>query len=92
MGLEGKTLAVADAVLWPAAFAVAAANLSVPTKAFGATLIALAFLVAWRRVHRALGRCKKPKPYRFTTWLIVRCLGVLLVAGLVLKIAMVFTS
>ena len=88
---DKRTLALVDALAWPALFAILIVHSPVPMKSFGATLIVFAFLLGWRRVHRALGRGERRKSYRFTTWLIVRVIGVLFAAGLVLKMAVVLT-
>lgn len=84
-------LAVADALLWPGLVAWGA--LSTPRPGLMANMAAtLMFFWAWRRVHRALGRDEVPQRYRFTTWLVVRILGIWLIAGWVLVICVSLTT
>ena len=54
-----------DALVWPIALVVAVSCLKVSIGIVGPVVIALAILVAIRRVHRAV--CMNHR-YRFTTW------------------------
>lgn len=77
--------AALDALAWPIGWIVAITHASFNTGLAGAVVVALAVLMAVRRFHRAVWINHR---YRFTTWRWGRALGVLLLLGLVLKLAL----
>lgn len=79
-----RLLAAADAVLWP--FALALLVLQLPSsEGLVRPAFAIATLCAFFRVLSAVLANHR---YRFTTWWCVRALGLLLVVGVVMKVAL----
>ncbi len=80
-----RTLALVDAVAWPAAWIALAMHLPQPAGIVGPMVIALAALSALGRAHRAAWLNHR---YHFTTWRWGRVAAGLLLIGLVLKLAL----
>lgn len=80
-----RWLAAIDAVAWPVALGLLLGR--VPGKAGLIMPMALAVFVLWglSRLHTAVWLNHR---YRFTTWWALRLLAVLVLVGVVLKIAM----
>jgi hypothetical protein len=77
-----RTLAVIDAVAWPAVWIAIASLIPPPTGVLGLVVIAVALMAGVARAHRA---ARQNHRYRFTTWRWGRWVLALLVIGLVLK-------
>jgi len=80
-----RWLAAVDAVAWPMAWAMLIQASPRPLGTIGPLVAALAVLAGVGRVHRAL--CVNHR-YRFTTWRWGRVAAVLLLIGLILKLAL----
>ena len=83
-----RALGFVDAVGWPLAWIVMALHLPKPAGLMGPAIITIAALAAASRAFRALYRNER---YWFTTWRWGVPVAILLVAGLVLKVAIVAT-
>lgn len=81
-----RWLATIDAVAWPVALALALQAASEQLGVVGPLFVAVALLVATRRVYRAIFVNHR---YRFTTWRWGRVVGALLIVGGVLKILII---
>jgi hypothetical protein len=79
-----RLLALVDAVAWPAAWIGFATQLPKPAGIVGPMIIALAVVSALGRAHRAGLQNHR---YHFTTWRWGRAAVVLLLIGLLLKLA-----
>jgi hypothetical protein len=79
-----RPLALVDAVAWPAAWIAVATHLPQPAGIVGPMIIALAVLSALGRARRAALQNHR---YHFTTWRWGRAAAVLLLMGLLLKLA-----
>lgn len=80
-----RTLALVDAVAWPAAWIALAMHLPQPVGIAGPMVIALAVLSAVGRAYRAAWQNHR---YHFATWRWGRVAAGLLLIGLVLKLAL----
>ncbi len=78
-------LAMLDALIWPIAWIVLLLRAPFATGLSGAVVVALALIVAGRRLYRAVWRNER---YRFTTWRWGVPVATLLLAGLIIKMAM----
>jgi hypothetical protein len=79
-----RALAALDAVLWPLAWVLLVHQAPVPVGVLGPFVSAVAVLCGLQRVHRALWLNHR---YRFTTWVWGRRALMLLLMGLVMKVA-----
>jgi hypothetical protein len=80
-----RLLALGDAVAWPAAWIVLAAQLPEPSGIVGPMVIALAALSLLGRARRAVVQNHR---YHFTTWRWGRVAAMLLLMGSVMKVAL----
>jgi hypothetical protein len=82
-----RTLAVIDAVGWPAAWVAWASTWPAAAGLVGQVVLPVAVALALMRSHTALARNHR---YTFTTWRWGRALAMLVAAGLILKFAVLF--
>jgi hypothetical protein len=82
-----RTLAVIDAVGWPAGWIAWASTWPESAGLVGQVVLPVAVTVALARSHTALVRNHR---YRFTTWRWARALATLVAAALILKVAVLF--
>jgi len=81
-----KALALADALAWPAMWILAIANVPAATGAVGYVLVAVASLVAVRRMARAIWTNER---YRFSTVRWARVVATLIFFAIAIKVAIV---
>ncbi|HAX21074.1 MAG TPA: hypothetical protein DCY64_12425 [Hydrogenophaga sp.] len=79
-----RWLAVIDAVVWPLFGLFLLSRIDAPVGIIGPMVYAIALLISAERIHRAVWVNHR---YWFTTWLWGRVVAVLLVIGLMLKLA-----
>jgi hypothetical protein len=79
-----RLLAASDALAWTAVWIAVAAQLPQATGVVGPMVMAIATLSALGRVHRAVMVNHR---YQFTTWRWGRLALILLLGGLILKVA-----
>ena len=80
-----RVLAALDALLWPSLAVLLLAQMPGSPGLLKPILNAVALLAALHRLHVAWFRNHR---YRFTTWWVMRMLVVLLLVGVLLKIAL----